>query len=330
MNGGGESRRRRGIGRNKKFILKPIGVDDAARNSMMTLLPFPSREETKKYVDNLGISPSNPFQLQQFIDGEEYCTHALVVRGKVTAFVACPSSELLMHYLALPAESRISRAMLRFTQRVAEAGGEAFTGHLSFDFLVPGVTPDDDGGEEDLQEEEKVEEDDDDDDGDGKEIIIYPIECNPRAHTAITLFSSTPALASAYLSIFSPTPTLQVRDPLAPRPPVYKHYWLGHDVVALLILPLLDAFCGLGKDDGGSGSSRMGSEAEEGVLQHWTRFWERVSSGSGWRDGTFALEDPWPFWVLYHVYWPGVFLGALLRGKSWSRVNVSTTKVFDG
>ena len=125
---------RRGNGR--KFIMKPIGVDDKARNNMMTLLPFESPDATTEYIRSLNIRRDNPFQLQQFIKGKEYCTHALVIRGKVKAFTSCPSLELLMHYEPLPASSPLSRKMLEFTERVCQDGGESFTGHLSFDFLV--------------------------------------------------------------------------------------------------------------------------------------------------------------------------------------------------
>lgn len=276
-------------GEGTKYLLKPIGVDDRARAAMMTLLPFPSAAETESYVNNLSITPQNPFQLQQYISGAEYCTHALIVRGRVAAFTACPSSELLMHYVALPASSQLSKAMLDFTRRVAEDGGEDFTGHLSFDFLVP-------PGQED-----------------GGELVIYPIECNPRAHTAIALFADTPALASAYLSVFADSAALDAREMVSPTVPTHAYYWLGHDLVTLLILPVLDAVAGLASVDD--------------VARSWVAFWEHAVS---WRDGTFEVADPLPFAVLYHVYWPVVFCKAVWEGRKWSRVNVSTTKVFDG
>ncbi|KAF1953814.1 hypothetical protein CC80DRAFT_526943 [Byssothecium circinans] len=217
----------------KTYILKPIAVNDRARNAMMTHLPLHTPQETKNYIKNLAITPADAFQLQRFIQGAEYCTHALVIRGRVKAFVACPSKELLMHYRALPAESALARAMLRFTEKVARDGGMGFSGPL---------------------------------------WRFFPIECNPRAHTAVSLFSSTPELASAYLSIF---------DPPSPSPSI------------------------------------------------WLAFGEHVASWR-WRDGTFMVRDPVPFLVLYHVYWPWVFVGALIGGRGWSRVNVSTGKVFEG
>ena len=268
----------------KKFILKPIGVDDRARANMMTLLPFEKREDTITYVKNLQISKENPFQVQQFISGAEYCTHALVIRGRVVAFTCCPSSELLMHYEAIPPSSDLFHQMLRFTQRVAQDGGDSFSGHLSFDFLA---------------------------EGEGMTSELFPIECNPRAHTAVVLFSSTPQMASAYLSTFSPSQSSEM-EIVSPHSPTSSYYWLGHDLVALILLPTLDLLCGI-------------TTLSE-VIDKMTDFWEHVIN---WRDGTFTFEDPIPFYVLYHVYWPMKFFTALTLGKSWSRINVSTTKVFE-
>lgn len=283
----------------KQFIMKPIGVDDKARGNMMTLLPFSSPDATTKYIRSLAITPTNPFQLQQFIKGTEYCTHALVIRGQVKAFTSCPSLELLMHYEPLPASSPLSREMLKFTERVCKAGGDTFTGHLSFDFLVE----------------------------DKNDIKLYPIECNPRAHTAVVLFEQNPEMADAYLSILSPSTPSSTRKavtasnskstapstPVSPRTPTPSYFWLGHDLVSLLILPVLDLLFARG--------SR--ADVQTGLFALWRHV-------VYWRDGTFTLADPWPFFVLYHVYWPMKFAAALVSGKAWSRVNVSTTKMFEG
>ena len=260
---------------NKKFIMKPIGVDDHARNAMMTLLPFDSPTETKKYIHNLNITKPNPFQLQQFIKGNEYCTHALVVRGKVKAFCSCPSLELLMHYEPLPAYSKLNQEMLAFTERVVADGGNTFSGHLSFDFLVE----------------------------DEENIKLYPIECNPRAHTAVVLFEKTPEMADAYLTALDYRKDSGEKEkPVFPRTPTSSYYWVGHDLVSFLILPFLDAIFGAGSWAG----------FFDGIKTFWSHF-------SNWKDGTLTIADPWPFFVLYHVYWPARFLECLYKGKAWSR-----------
>jgi hypothetical protein len=272
----------------KQFLLKPIGVDDRARAAMMTLLPLKFTEQTRNYVSGLNISKSNPFQLQQFIRGNEYCTHALVIRGHIKAFTSCPSSELLMHYEPLPAYSALSQAMLKFTETVARAGGATFTGHLSFDFLV---------------EDDKA-----------QNVVLYPIECNPRAHTAVVLFDETPAMAEAYLSIFDGAVSdYNKSTPVYPRAPTSSYYWMGHDVVSFGILPVLDAVFG-------KGTWTDAANAFANLARHVVY----------WRDGTLTVKDPVPFFVLYHVYWPARFVESLRSWKGWSRINVSTTKMFEG
>ena len=162
--------------RPQSLIAKCVGVDDSTRGDM-TLLPLPSRSATGEHLQRINVSEKNPWILQEFISGKEYCTHAYVQKGRVKIFVACPSSELLMHYEALEPTSVLSEAMLRFTQKFASNGGETFTGHLSFDFLV-----------------------DNPEEGDIDQLRMFPIECNPRVHTAIVLFNKNRDIANAYLT----------------------------------------------------------------------------------------------------------------------------------
>lgn len=60
-------------------------------------------------------------------------------------------------------------------------------------------------------------------------------------------------------------------------------------------------------------------------LQNCTTFVDHLVF---WKEGTFEIWDPLPWWWLYHVYWPGQFLWSILQRRKWSRINVSTTKVF--
>jgi len=266
------------------FILKPIGVDDRARAQMMTLLPFSSDKKTnlKPYLSSLNISISRPFLLQQHIQGSEYCSHSLVINGKVKAFVACPSSGLLMDYEALPQDSVLNTKMLQFTQHIAEREGSGFSGHLGFDFIAQ---------------------------GEAENIKIYPIECNPRAHTAVVLFNDTPAMAAQYLTCID----LQAsHDIIFPRKPTSSYYWIGHDLVTLLLAPCLEFLC-------------QEQDIKE-VFKGFKIFWNHLIY---WHEGTFDSSDPLPFLVLYHIYWPSQFLTCLFTGRKWSRINVSTTKIFE-
>lgn len=273
----------------KRYIMKSVGMDDAVRGDM-TLLPRRTLSQTYDHVSQIPISGQKPWVLQQFIKGKEYCTHSLVIEGQVKAFVACPSQELLMHYEALPADSVLSRAMLAFTREFVERSGKNMTGHLSFDFLV------------DENATEK-----------GAELVLNPIECNPRAHTAVALFQGQgQEMSNAYLSLLGSGMNGHALDMgiVIPKDP-FPCYWIGHDLITLVLFPFLQLL--------------MGGVGLRGYLQGCLEFLTHVLF---WKDGTFELWDPLPWWCLYHIYWPGQFLASTLQQRKWSRINVGTTKMF--
>lgn len=280
----------------RKYIMKPVGMDDANRGDM-TLLSRSTTAESIVHLSKLSISEKSSWILQEYIRGPEYCTHALVVRGQVKLFVACPSAELLMHYEALPFESKLYQAMLSFTQRYASKGGESFTGHLSFDFMI-------DQGQMDGPHSIR----------DGEEPTLYPIECNPRAHTAVVLFNGTLDMPDAYLSLLDSSSESQLQSNIVTPQYADKYFWIGHDFVELLILPILSVLLMRPR----ASTSRLPGQS--------LKFANHLLY---WRDGTFERWDPVPWWMLYHVYWPMRFWQSLMSGKAWSRINVSTTKVFE-
>lgn len=315
----------------RKFILKTIGMNDAARGEILsTLLPKETPHATKKYLATLHISPQAPWILQQFILGQEFCTHALVIRGKVCTFVACPSAELLMHYRALPADSALSQAMLQFTRTYAAAEGESFTGHLSFDFLVEG--DDTDTTTTTTTQRRR----------DPREIVLYPIECNPRAHTAVCLLTNrNPDMIHAYLELLNETPNKNNNHPehlAIPTPTTPKeeektsYYWIGHDLLTLLFNPFLSSLT-IAPPPPQHPSffsfffSIFFSPSFYRAYKH--NLLTFLSHLLTWKDGTYEIWDPLPWFALYHVYWPLRFAMCLVKGTRWSRVNVSTTKMFE-
>jgi len=242
----------------RQYILKCIGLDplDDHTRSDMTLLPLSTTKQTEAHVKAQRISENNPWVLQQFIKGEEYCTHSTVRDGQVRAFVACPSSELLVNYYVVDRPN-----MLEFTRKFAEKLN--LTGQLAFDFI------------------------------ESEDGTIFPIECNPRTHTAITLFYNHPLFAQSYIP--HPKDHLQSDWPITPLENSAPVYWIGHELFTLM--RTLDLFS----------------------------FVQRLLFE---RDGTFSVEDPWPHFLLYHFHWPFIFAKSLWTGKMWSRINVSTSRVF--
>ncbi|KAE9964027.1 hypothetical protein BLS_008719 [Venturia inaequalis] len=275
-----------------KYIMKPVGVDDTARADM-TLLPRPLASKTRSHIARLNPTPTRPFVLQQYIQGPEYCTHSIVIRGKVKLFTACPSADMLMHYQSLPTDSPLFQVMFEYTKTYAEKMGAEMTGHFSLDFLVDETA----GAKGTSKLEER----------------IYPIECNPRAHTAVVLFGhDSEKMVDAYLHLLdskadSENRKTEVVFPSSQTP----YYWLGHDIVTRLILPGLSLL---------TFRSSLAS-----TYRHLRELHDHIHN---WKDGTFEVWDPWPFWWLYCVYWPGRLVVAIVRGEWWSRCNVSTGKMF--
>lgn len=286
----------------KKFILKPVGVEDGARADM-TLLPRECANDTRIHVMRVDPSITRPFVLQQFIDGKEYCTHALVINNHVKTFTACESADMLMHYVPLATKSALYRAMLQYTQlyvRDMQKNSMEMTGHFSIDFLVA---------------DEKT----------GNLVDkLYPIECNPRVHTAVILLNEEKErMSEVYLTALPDHDIKAVsngkeRVDIVTSSSTTPYYWIGHDLVTRLLLPILNLL-------------RLKAGIRE-VLWKWGEFaWHLWA----WREGTWEVWDPWPFWWLYAIYWPAKFalctlklVGFVSGNGRWSKLNVSTLKMF--
>ncbi|TVY83401.1 hypothetical protein LSUE1_G003238 [Lachnellula suecica] len=269
----------------KKYILKIVGVEDPVRGDL-TLLPLPSESSTRRHLSKFQPSVLRPFILQQFIQGPEYCTHSVIIRGRVAAFTACKSAELLMHYEPLPQSDPVFEALLEYTMKYAERMKSNMTGHFSVDILV-----------------------DDRDSAKSFEDRLFPVECNPRAHTAVVNFGNqTELMVKAYLDVLSPTPA--DIGAFIPSSTV-KHYWVGHDFITRMLLPVLALL--------------QGTKSLEEVMERWREFLQHVLL---WKDPTYDIHDPWPAWWLYCVYWPGIFFWSIVHKDWWSRCNVSTGRIF--
>jgi hypothetical protein len=289
-----------------KYITKSA-LDDSTRADTKALLPRATFKETAAYVKRLNPTPFRPFVLQEYISGEQYRTHALILNGKVQAFVACSSVELLMHYSALPSSSALFQAMLLYTSTYARKTGSSVTGHISLEFLV-------DESVADKAEKVGVS------DAEIRDVMdkIYPIECQPCVNTAVVLLpDDAEDLAEAYLSILPGHEPRGIFNGhrtdalIVPKPFVPGCYWIGHDLVTRVLIPFLAVL-----------SWEMDVWQMLGL---WIEFLEHVLY---WRDGSFEVWDPWPAWWLYVGYWPGVFLVSLWTRQWWYRCDVSTMKMF--
>ena len=160
------------------YILKSIPYDPVHRLDL-TPLPRPTPAETAAFARSRPISPANPWIMQSLVRGQEYCAHATVRDGRVQVYCCCESSAFQVNYEMVD-KPEIEAWVRGFVEPLK------LTGQVCFDF----IQSDDDGR-------------------------VYAIECNPRTHSAITMFYNHPGLARAYLEDDGP-----VIEPL-PRQPAH-------------------------------------------------------------------------------------------------------------
>ena len=233
------------------YVLKSIAYDPVNRLDL-TQLPLADAAATAAFARSKRISEDNPWILQEYVTGEEWCTHSTVRDGHVQVYCCCPSSAFQINYAMVD-----KPAIDAWVHRFAAALG--LTGQVSFDFLES---------------------------ADGQ---VYAIECNPRTHSAITLFADHPETAAAYLEAGH----AEIR-PLASSRPTY---WIYHELWRLVSNP---------RDAG----HRLGV----------------IARG---RDAIFDWHDPLPFLLVHHLQIPALLLGNLRRRKGWIRIDFNIGKLVE-
>lgn len=239
----------------RKYILKSIPYDSVRRLDL-TKLPCETPAATAAFVRSLPISESKPWIMQEFIPGQEYCTHSTLRDGELRMHCCCESSAFQVNYKNVD-KPEITDWVRRF------AAGLNLTGQASFDFIEAY------------------------DDGQ-----VYAIECNPRTHSAITMFYNEPAVAEAYLE---KTP---LADSVQPRSTSRPTYWIYHEVWRLL--------------------TRL--HRPKATL-------ERLSIIFQGKDAIFDWRDPLPFLMVHHWQIPLLLLQDLAKGKGWIRIDFNIGKL---
>lgn len=233
-----------------QYLIKSINYDSVRRLDL-TKLPFP---EMENYIKTLPISKENPWVMQEFIRGQEFCTHSTVRNGKIQVHCCSKSSPFQVNYKQVD-HPRIFAWVKYFV------GELKLTGQISFDFIE---TP---------------------------KGNIYPIECNPRTHSAITMFHDHPDLASAYLE------DNHYSEPIAPLSRSKPTYWLYHELWRL---------------------------TEVHSFQDLKKWWYKISRGT---DGIFREDDPLPFLFVHHWQIPLLLLSNLKSLQDWIRIDFNIGKI---
>jgi len=241
--------------KSRKFILKSIAYDPIRRLDL-TLLPLETLEKTASFARSLPISTENPWILQEFIEGDEYCTHGTVIDGVLTVYCCCQSSAFQINY-SHEEQSDIEDWVIKFVSAMK------FTGQASFDFIRAS--------------------------DDGK---FYAIECNPRAHSAITLFSNHPELARANLISRSDS------YPLKPLENCRPTYWLFHELWRFV--------------------NQLCSPRDALAIA------KRILKG---KDSVFNWRDPLPFLMLHHWHIPLLLMRDFQEQRGWLRIDFNIGKL---
>jgi predicted ATP-grasp superfamily ATP-dependent carboligase len=238
-------------GPGRPYILKSIPYDPVERLDL-TRLPQPAPAETAAFVRAKPISGAKPWILQSFIQGTEYCTHSTVRDGEVQLHCCCRSSAFQVNYESVD-KPEIEAWVRRFV------GALNLTGQFSFDFIEA---------------------------GDGQ---VYAIECNPRTHSAITMFYNHPGVAAAYLE-----PDGRIQRPLGSSRPTY---WMYHELWRMISRP--------------------------------TQIAERLKVITRGKEAIFDWSDPLPFLMVHHVQIPSLLLKNLRHRKDWIRIDFNIGKLVE-
>lgn len=237
-----------------QYLLKSIRYDSVSRLDM-TRLPFDGMEE---YIKTLPISPENPWTMQQFITGQEYCTHSTVRNGKIRLHCCSESSPFQVNYKHIE-KPEIYAWIEQFVKALN------LTGQISFDFIQT---------------------------ADG---TVYPIECNPRTHSAITMFYNHPGLADAYLK----DAENENEEAIAPLPNSKPTYWIYHELWRLTEV-----------------RSVSDLKARLGIIFEGT-------------DALLRPEDPLPFLTVPHGQITLLLLDNLRKLKGWVRIDFNIGKLVE-
>lgn len=177
----------------RDYILKRIAYDPVGRMDL-TRLSNRTPQRNAEFVLSLPISEDEPWVLQEFVDGQEYCTHGTARSGRLQVYGCCESSAAQLNYANVDKPE-----ILSWVQTLVSSLD--LTGQVSFDFI------------------------------EGADGHVYGIECNPRTHSAITMFHDHPGVAASYLNDGAPL--------LTPNPGARPTYWIYHEVWRLLRRPQL-------------------------------------------------------------------------------------------
>jgi len=207
----------------RRFILKNIAYDPVHRLDMFCL---PQREEKvlEQYLDRVErdgnpITEEAPWQVQEFVKGEEFSACCVVRKGRLRLLTVCHSSPSQIDYTECQ-DGRVVNAIQEFTQKILNLFQAKTDTAFCLDFII------------DLSSA-------------GSETVVpYVIECNPRIHSQIVVYCQNSRTISALgESLFtavgsaesaSDIQRLSARSMVPHEEALRSYYWLYNEIFKLL------------------------------------------------------------------------------------------------
>jgi len=135
----------------QKAVIKPVYSRFSAKIKIIS--------ESDKNIPDIDISEKNPWIIQKFIEGSQFCTYSIVQNGNITAHTTYPTTFTAGIGSGIAFEHKEYPEVFTWISEYVKKIN--YTGQIAFDFIQ---TP-------------------------NKEV--YVIECNPRATSGIHLFEET-------------------------------------------------------------------------------------------------------------------------------------------
>ena len=135
----------------QKVVIKPVYSRFSAKIKIIS--------KFDKNIPDIDISEKNPWILQEFIEGSQFCTYSIVQNGNINAHTAYPTTFTAGIGSSIAFKNKDYPEVFTWISEYVKKIN--YTGQIAFDFIE---TPD-------------------------KEV--YVIECNPRATSGIHLFDET-------------------------------------------------------------------------------------------------------------------------------------------
>ena len=99
------------------------------------VLPRRSLSQTYQFISQIPVSNEEPYVLEEYDTGEEYCSYVLVVNGNIEALVACSLSQT-GQVKGLDIESLLWQAIGQSTERIIKSLPPRISGPLTIYFRV--------------------------------------------------------------------------------------------------------------------------------------------------------------------------------------------------